>query len=48
MGVRCNGGVTNFDVPILTQSEDWALFYDFGNIGITKVPILTQSEDWAL
>ncbi len=36
-------------VPILTQSENWALFYichrDATNL---VVPILTQSENWAL
>ncbi len=36
-------------VPILTQSEDWALFplFSFDHCS-SRVPILTQSEDWAL
>ncbi len=37
-------------VPILTQSEDWALSIHsllFG-VNYVTVPILTQSEDWAL
>ncbi len=36
-------------VPILTQSEDWALFKESGKTAQqVQVPILTQSEDWAL
>ena len=36
-------------VPILTQSEDWALFVSFLIWKLElMVPILTQSEDWAL
>ena len=36
-------------VPILTQSEDWALFAAaLLTLGRSVVPILTQSEDWAL
>jgi hypothetical protein len=37
-------------VPILTQSEDWALSNIRGALpsGSITVPILTQSEDWAL
>ena len=38
------------DVPILTQSEDWALYQHIPRISsaVIQVPILTQSEDWAL
>ena len=36
------------NVPILTQSEDWALLPSLPEISIEEVPILTQSEDWAL
>ena len=37
------------DVPILTQSEDWALSHIAKGLIISvEVPILTQSEDWAL
>ena len=36
-------------VPILTQSEDWALCFAANNQDLSQpVPILTQSEDWAL
>ncbi len=36
-------------VPILTQSEDWALYITQKKLPFAKyVPILTQSEDWAL
>ena len=35
-------------VPILTQSEDWALSDARGAVVSLLVPILTQSEDWAL
>ena len=35
-------------VPILTQSEDWALLNVLLEDVDTVVPILTQSEDWAL
>ena len=36
-------------VPILTQSEDWALSEGFREVFYVRpVPILTQSEDWAL
>ena len=37
-------------VPILTQSEDWALYHQQYSIfrPLISVPILTQSEDWAL
>ena len=36
-------------VPILTQSEDWALSHRLQNPDfIGCVPILTQTEDWAL
>ena len=36
-------------VPILTQSENWALYYTMANLhSATAVPILTQSENWAL
>ena len=36
------------DVPILTQSEDWALSQAHVKSEFLGVPILTQSEDWAL
>ncbi len=38
------------NVPILTQSEDWALLSMTlaGCPSAAAVPILTQSEDWAL
>ena len=37
------------EVPILTQSEDWALSQGFARaVLFGVVPILTQSEDWAL
>ena len=36
-------------VPILTQSEDWALPRMTEQVAkAVIVPILTQSEDWAL
>ena len=36
-------------VPILTQSEDWALCGGSSVLCCSlEVPILTQSEDWAL
>ena len=35
-------------VPILTQSENWALYGDRIDTSIPDVPILTQSENWAL
>ena len=36
-------------VPILTQSEDWALSEPCDRLLVAlEVPILTQSEDWAL
>ena len=36
-------------VPILTQSENWALYKQLKNYWrIKHVPILTQSENWAL
>ena len=42
-GARCDR------VPILTQSENWALFEGAVPILIVGVvPILTQSENWAL
>ena len=39
---------TRYQVPILTQSEDWALFKTLKRDVNDVVPILTQSEDWAL
>ena len=35
-------------VPILTQSENWALFPIKKSCTGARVPILTQSENWAL
>ena len=36
-------------VPILTQSENWALFAALAfRVTYKSVPILTQSENWAL
>ena len=38
-----------FAVPILTQSENWALLvWTFPVFRAARVPILTQSENWAL
>ena len=38
-----------YGVPILTQSENWALSRSMSNQTVALiVPILTQSENWAL